>query len=74
MAITHDVSSHARRLVRGHCQGAAGLRRGWTVLALWGLRARSRRELGRLDDRLLADIGIGPMEARREARKPFWRA
>lgn len=39
------------------------------TLALWHFRARSRRELEGLDDRLLRDIGVD----RCEARKPFWR-
>lgn len=39
------------------------------VLALWHFRARSRRELAQLDDRLLKDMGLD----RSEANKPFWR-
>lgn len=39
----------------------------------WYLRARQRRELLWLDERLLRDIGITADEARREAAKPFWR-
>lgn len=40
------------------------------TLALWHFRARSRRELEQLDDRLLRDAGVD----RAEANKPFWRA
>lgn len=43
------------------------------VLALWYLRATSRRDIERLDDRLLRDIGLDPLEARRESDKPFWK-
>jgi len=43
------------------------------TLALWDLRARSRRDLARLDDHLMRDMGFDPIEARREANKPFWR-
>lgn len=39
------------------------------TLALWHFRARSRRELEQLEDRLLRDIGVD----RSEAYKPFWR-
>lgn len=39
------------------------------TLALWHFRARSRRELEQLDDRLLRDAGVDPAEA----NKPFWR-
>jgi len=39
------------------------------TLALWHRRASSRRELARLDERLLKDAGVD----RLEAYKPFWR-
>ncbi len=38
----------------------------------WHERARQRRALRALDDRLLSDIGIGRAEAEEEARRPFW--
>ena len=44
------------------------------VIREWGLRARSRRELQALDERLLHDIGLTPAKADAEARKPFWQA
>jgi uncharacterized protein YjiS (DUF1127 family) len=45
-----------------------------STLALWAARARQRRELLELDDRLLRDIDVSRTDAEREARKPFWRA
>ena len=36
-------------------------------------RWRQRRMLETLDDRMLADIGIGRSQALAEARKPCWR-
>jgi len=42
------------------------------LLAAWQHRARQRRHLAELDDRLLADMGIGRGDAAREAGKPFW--
>ncbi len=33
---------------------------------------RQRRELLRLDDRMLKDIGISRIDAEREAKRPFW--
>ncbi len=51
-----------------------GLRRGLDLLLAWSERTRQRRELLRLDDRLLRDIGITRAEATAEAEKPFWRA
>lgn len=43
------------------------------LIALWTDRARQRRILAAMDDRLLSDIGVTRLEAEREARKPFWR-
>lgn len=40
----------------------------------WLDRARSRRQLARLDDRQLRDIGVSRTDADREAAKPFWKA
>ncbi len=36
-------------------------------------RQRQRRALGELDSRLLRDIDVSVDDARRTARKPFWR-
>lgn len=35
-------------------------------------KQRSRRQLGRLDCRLLRDVGIDPATAQAEARRPLW--
>jgi hypothetical protein len=35
-------------------------------------RVRQRRALRKLDDRLLADVGLTRADARRECAKPFW--
>ena len=45
----------------------------WQLLRLWQTRARTRRQLASLDDRLLADAGISQGERIEELRKPFWR-
>ena len=44
----------------------------WRTLEIWQVRARQRRDLLDLDDRLLRDIGINRAVAEREASKPFW--
>lgn len=44
------------------------------TLMLWRDRARQRRRLKNLDDRLLRDIGIDRFDALNESRKPFWEA
>ena len=42
-------------------------------LALWHRRARTRRHLDGLPEHLLADVGLGVAESRRESARPFWR-
>ncbi len=44
------------------------------TFALWRQRAITRRELARLDDRMLHDIGISQNEVESEIGKPFWKA
>ncbi len=46
----------------------------WRVVLEWRRRARSRALLRSLGPRLIQDFCRDPMEAEREARKPFWRA
>lgn len=63
---------------RGWWSGAAAaatgfLRRVIDRLLEWNERARQRRQLARLDDYLLRDIGLSRVDAEQEARKPFWR-
>jgi len=43
------------------------------VVTHWSDRARQRRALAELDDRLLEDAGITRAQVAREIRKPFWR-
>ncbi|WP_394236023.1 DUF1127 domain-containing protein [Pseudomonas anguilliseptica] len=40
---------------------------------LWQRRVVSRRQLARLDARLLADAGISEAQRHAELSKPFWR-
>jgi len=46
----------------------------FATLHLWAERARARRDLGRLGDHLLRDVGIDRADAEVEAQKPFWQA
>ncbi len=43
------------------------------TLNTWHDRARQRRHLARLDNRLLRDIGVDRATAMAEVSKPFWR-
>ena len=52
----------------------AWLRAALGTVALWHQRARQRRQLSVLEDRLYSDIGVTAGDAYRESRKPFWRA
>ncbi|MNG00899.1 hypothetical protein D3C84_838570 [compost metagenome] len=42
------------------------------TLLLWRQRARTRRQLAQLDERLLADAGITTGERAAELARPFW--
>ena len=42
------------------------------LVATWHERWQQRRQLERLDPRLLRDIGLDRYEVAREIRKPFW--
>ncbi len=43
------------------------------VVEIWGTRRRSRKDLAMLDAHTLNDIGLDPISAYVESRKPFWR-
>lgn len=44
-----------------------------STLLVWQRRLASRRQLARLDGRLLADAGISESQRYEELSKPFWR-
>ena len=43
------------------------------TLREWRQRKDGRRELARLDERMLRDIGLTRLDAEYEINKPFWR-
>jgi uncharacterized protein YjiS (DUF1127 family) len=45
-----------------------------TFFQLWRERAQGRRQLVKLDDHLLRDIGVSRYDAEMEFNKPFWQA
>ncbi|MEO6298182.1 MAG: DUF1127 domain-containing protein [Paracoccaceae bacterium] len=42
------------------------------LVVTWDLRRRTRKDLRGLTVHMLADIGVDPQVAAREAEKPFW--
>lgn len=71
----HSIALPTPRLRRVGAWAAAEFRRrGAALLRLWLRRARTRRHLAELDERLLRDVGLDPLTAREEAGRPFWRA
>lgn len=53
-------------------RSAQALRKVAATIATWIGRARMRRRLLALDDRMLRDVGISRAEVHGEATKPFW--
>jgi uncharacterized protein YjiS (DUF1127 family) len=53
--------------------GGGPIRRALDLLFEWRGRARDRRELARLDERSLRDIGLDRGAVVTECDKPFWR-
>lgn len=45
---------------------------GGTILWRWQVRARERRQLASLSERMLRDIGLTRADIEGECRKPFW--
>lgn len=64
---THSPIPAVRRDPR-----APAVARVLALLFTWAERARSRRQLAALDDRMLADIGLDRASARGESERPFW--
>jgi len=81
--MSRDIQLDRRLLsapIRTADASAIGLRSAQDVLICvfdaigrWQDRAAERHQLGSLDDRMLADIGVSHAAACNEAGKPFWR-
>ncbi len=59
-------------LVDLECRYGRRIGAGWTEIDVWLRRINTRRRLGELDARALADIGLTEGERRREFAKWFW--
>jgi len=49
------------------------IKRAFVLLSVWQKRHNERSHLMRLEDRLLADIGMSEAVRDQEASKPFWK-
>lgn len=65
-----QIISHARFAPRGTARPS--VKAGWTALVTMLRARRTRRLLLEMDDRMLADIGIGRGEAWMEATRSPW--
>ena len=68
-------AAHPFPFARFGRSGTARTKRGPVVLErllAWDAAWRDRRRLARMEPWRLADMGIGPDAARREAARPFW--
>lgn len=67
------MSTYNTRLAYLDARRPLPVRRGaWQTLQAMILAWRTRRLLAQLDDRTLADIGVGRGDALMEARRPLW--
>jgi uncharacterized protein YjiS (DUF1127 family) len=66
-----DLALHLARRRVGNL--AMRLLRAVDLLLTWRERARQRRQLRSLNDRMLRDIGIARADVLAESSKPFWR-
>jgi len=61
------------RRQRPGLEPAAWFRRAFARIRLWRERARQRRCLAALNDRMLRDVGLTRGDVMAETSKPFWR-
>jgi uncharacterized protein YjiS (DUF1127 family) len=64
-----EVNVDGREFARTLQRFAANV---FTTIVEWQDRARQRRRLSELDDRMLKDIGLTRADVHREVEKPFW--
>ncbi len=64
-----EVNVDGRELTQALQRFAANV---FTTVLEWQERARQRRRLSELDDRMLKDIGLSRADVHREIEKPFW--
>jgi uncharacterized protein YjiS (DUF1127 family) len=69
VVVTPETSLYGRELTQMLKRVAAHI---FTTVFEWHERARQRRRLSEIDDRMLEDIGLSRADVSREVEKPFW--
>ena len=69
-----SMALHSAHAGRGSMTAAMahGLDTLLDTLTLWRHRVTTRRELARLDERMLRDIGVSQLDVESETSKHFW--
>ncbi len=70
-SLANEVSPCGAESMTGAAQALSRFAR---TLHDWKQRSRTRRALRELSNECLEDVGLDPVDAMREAAKPFWRA
>jgi len=73
-ARTEDGNMRAPAALAHSARSIGLVTRLFDLIFTWRNRARQRRHLAELDDRLLRDIGISSIEVEHEISLPFWRS
>lgn len=68
----NQVNIAAANIAIGQAIGAE-VRGLMALVALWRNRRATRRDLARMSEHMLRDIGLTPGDAADEIAKPFWR-
>jgi uncharacterized protein YjiS (DUF1127 family) len=68
-----DMQAPTRLALVHSARGIGPVTRLFDRIYMWRNRARQRRHLAELDDRLLRDIGLSRVEVEHEISRPFWR-
>lgn len=66
-----DISSKVYALITKVEAAYSGMT---DMIKLWASRSAGRKQLARMSNYMLRDIGMEPYDAIREANKPFWKA
>lgn len=73
--MSHSVAAPVLPPLQQAMPPLSGVLLAFTLLIFrWETLRRTRKDLSRLDEHMLRDIGMDPALAQSETAKPFWRA